>query len=90
MEMELQFSLDQEIMLENSNMKLSVDKLESIYPFLCLYLCSPLLEAKIVSGEYLISMEKEQSSSILNGKQLLQDGRKKAMKLKNSKLISQP
>jgi len=75
-EMVALFSQDQVEMLENSNMKLKLDKLESIFQFQYLFQCSVSPETKTLCGEQLISTVRAPSTSIHNGKPSLQDGRK--------------
>ena len=89
MVMESPFSQRTVTQLESSNMKLKQVKLVliSLFPFLSL--CSHSLEAKTVSMEQATSMVREQFNSILNGRQSLPDGRKKAKLLKECKHTSQ-
>jgi hypothetical protein len=71
-------------------MKLKPDKSVSIFLSPYPFLCSHLPEAKIALWELATFTEKELSSSIHNGKQLQQDGRKKVKQHKKCKLHSQP
>jgi len=72
--MVLPSSQNQEDMLENSNTKSKLVKLESTYQFQSLFLCSVSLEIKHQCGELLTSMERVLFNSTLNGRPSHQDG----------------
>lgn len=82
------FSLNQDQLPENSNMKSKLVKSESTSQFQFHYQCSHSLETKNLFMEILTSTERTVSNSSLNGKQSPQDG-KKNMNLLNFQLHSQ-
>jgi len=87
MVMDVPSSLGMVIVQENSNMRSNVDKSVLTYQFQYLYLCFHSLVAKAALWAIAISMVRELSHSILNGRQSQQDGRKSQMMLKNYRLI---